>query len=96
MIDNYYKKLIRQKLRLWKKKPAIKKAEKIGIDVKEISYEEWIIITPGSKGEELIKNLEDIKCIYAFFIYCGNIELHEKWTKNINQRKASQEQELLL
>ena len=55
---------------------------------KETSYEEWIIITPGSKGEELIKNLEDIKCIYAFFIYCGNIELHEKWTKNIKKVKC--------
>ena len=55
---------------------------------KESSCEEWIIITPGSKGEEFIKKLENIKCIYAFFVYCRNIEFHEKWTKNIKKLNA--------
>ena len=54
---------------------------------KESSSDEWIIITPGSKGEELIKNLKNIKCIYAYFVYCENIELHKKWAKNINKVK---------
>ena len=43
---------------------------------------EWIVITPGSKGEELIKNLDNIKCIKSFFIYCRNPKLHENWTNN--------------
>ena len=43
---------------------------------------EWIVITPGSKGEELIKNLEQYECIKSFYIYCWNTELHEKWAKN--------------
>ena len=55
---------------------------------KEASSEEWIIITPGSKGEELIKNLENIRCIYASFIYCRNLEFHEKWAKYINKVKC--------
>ena len=54
----------------------------------EIFSDEWIVITPGSKGEELIKNLEKNQCIYGFFIYCKVIENHEKWTKNIQKVKC--------
>ena len=54
---------------------------------KEIFSDEWIVITPGSKGEEFIKNLEQNQCIYCFFVYCKNIEEHEKWTKNIPKVK---------
>ena len=39
--------------------------------------DDWIVITPGAKGEELIKNLEQSQFIYAFLIYCKNIEYHE-------------------
>ena len=42
---------------------------------------EWIVITPGSQGEELIMNLENFECIKYFFIYCQNTEIHENWTK---------------
>ena len=35
---------------------------------------EWIVITPGSKGEELIQNLEEKQCIKALFVYCWNTE----------------------
>ena len=45
------------------------------------SISEWLVITPGFQGEELIKNLEDFECIKYFFIYCKNVEIHEKWTK---------------
>ena len=55
---------------------------------KEIFSDEWIVITPGSKGEEFIKNLEQNQCIYCFFVYCKNIEEHEKWTKNIPKVKC--------
>ena len=42
---------------------------------------EWIVVTPGYKGEELIMNLENFKCIKYFFVYCENTEPHENWTK---------------
>ena len=51
---------------------------------KKENVSEWIVITPGSKGEELIQNLEEFQCIQTFFIYCWNTELHEKWA---NKRK---------
>ena len=43
---------------------------------------EWIVITSGSAGEELIQKLEKFNCIKTFFIYCDDIKLHESWTKN--------------
>ena len=55
---------------------------------KELSTDEWIVITPGSKGEELIKNLEKIQCIYAFFIYCKKTELYENLSKQISKVKC--------
>ena len=48
---------------------------------KESSFE-WIVITPDSKGEELINNLEENQFIKAFFVYCMNADLHKKWAKN--------------
>ncbi len=45
---------------------------------------EWIVITPGSHGEELILNLENFECIKTFFIYCMNTEHHE-WAKKIKK-----------
>ena len=55
---------------------------------KESSSDEWIVITPGSKGEELIEHLEQNKCINAFFVYCWNTELHKNWTNNIKKVKC--------
>ena len=55
---------------------------------KEQLYDEWIVITPGSKGEELIKNLEQNKLIFCFFIYCKNVEYHEKWATKIKKVKC--------
>ena len=46
---------------------------------------EWIVITSGSNGEELIKNLENFECIKTFFIYCKHVEYHEKWAKNMKK-----------
>ena len=40
---------------------------------KKQSIFEWIVITPGKKGEELIYNLQIFENIKAFFIFCGNI-----------------------
>ena len=48
---------------------------------KKESISEWIVITPGSKGEELIYNLQNFENIKTFFIFCGNIEYHEQWAK---------------
>ena len=45
------------------------------------SVSEWIVITPGFQGEELIMKLENFKCIKYFFVYCENAELHESWAK---------------
>ena len=46
------------------------------------------MVTPGSKGEELIKNLEKTECIYAFFIYCKKTELYEHLSKQISKVKC--------
>ena len=43
---------------------------------KESIYE-WIVVTPGYQGEELIKNLEKFECIKTFFVYCGNPNYHQ-------------------
>jgi len=52
---------------------------------KKESISEWIVITTGSKGKELIQNLEKNNCIKSFFIYCLNTKLHESWAKNIKK-----------
>ena len=52
---------------------------------KEQSISEWIVITPGSGGQELILNLENFDCIKSFFIFCLNAECHKTWAKNINK-----------
>jgi len=52
---------------------------------KKESISEWIVITTGSKGKELIQNLESNNCIKSFFIYCQNTKLHESWAKNIKK-----------
>ena len=46
---------------------------------------EWIVITSGSSGEELILNLENFKCIKSFFIYCKNTKYHEEWTNKVKK-----------
>ena len=43
---------------------------------------EWIVVTPGSKGEDLIKNLQNFECIKTFFIYCKNPTFHQNWANN--------------
>ena len=64
---------------------------------KEISSDEWIIITPGSKGEELIINLEDNEHINAFFVYCWDTEIHKNWVKKYNKVKClTSEPDILL
>ena len=52
---------------------------------KKESISEWIVVSSGSKGKELIQNLENINCIKSFFIYCQNTKLHESWAKNIKK-----------
>jgi len=52
---------------------------------KKESISEWIVVTTGSKGKELIQNLEKNICIKSFFIYCKNTEYHESWAKNIKK-----------
>ena len=54
---------------------------------KESSIEEWIIITPGSKGEEIIKKLQENKSIKAFFIFCNNPEKYEELSKKYEKIK---------
>ena len=51
---------------------------------KKQTTSEWIVITTGSHGEELILNLGNFECIKTFFIYCMNIEHHE-WAKKIKK-----------
>ena len=52
---------------------------------KKESISEWIVITSGSLGEELILNLGNFKCIKTFFIYCMNTKYHEKWANQIKK-----------
>ena len=57
--------------------------------VKNESFsDEWIVITPGSKGEELVQNLEQNNCIFGFVIYCKNMEYHGKWVANMKKVKC--------
>ena len=51
---------------------------------KKESIYEWIVITPGGKGKELILNLENFECIKSFFIYCRNPFYHS-WANNIKK-----------
>jgi len=51
-------------------------------------FAKWIIVTPGSKGEELIQSLKDFECIKAFFIFCRNIQFHENWAKKYEKVKC--------
>ena len=52
---------------------------------KSESISEWIVITPGSKGEELILKLQNFDCIKTFFIFCGNVNTHAQWAKKYNK-----------
>ena len=52
---------------------------------KKESISEWIVVTPGSKGKDLIEKLEKFECIRAFFIYCYDIKLYESWAKNFKK-----------
>ena len=52
---------------------------------KKEKISEWIVVTPGSKGKELIQNLEKFRCIYSFFIYCIDSKSHESCAKNIKK-----------
>ena len=64
------------------------KSNNLDSTIKFFKYEsmsDWIVVTPGTKGEELIKNLENFECIKAFFVYCENTEFHEKWAKKIKK-----------
>ena len=55
---------------------------------KESSLEEWIVISPGSKGEELISKLHEKESIKAFFIFCHNKKKHEEWIKKYKKIKC--------
>ena len=50
-----------------------------------ISDSDWIVVTTGTKGKELIENLVENNSIKSFFIYCHNTKLHESWAKNIKK-----------
>ena len=54
---------------------------------KKESISEWIVVTPGSLGKELILNLESFQCIKAFFIYCENPKFHD-WATKIKKVKC--------
>ena len=54
---------------------------------KKESISEWIVVTPGSLGKELILNLESFQCIKAFFIYCDNPQFHD-WATKIKKVKC--------
>jgi len=48
---------------------------------KESSIEEWIIISPGSKSEELLSKIHEKELIKAFFIFCFKPELYKELSK---------------
>ena len=55
---------------------------------KESSLEEWIVISPGSEGEELVSKLHEKESIRAFFIFCLNTKEHEGWIKKYEKIKC--------
>ena len=55
---------------------------------KNSSLEEWIVISPGSKGEELVSKLHEKQSIKAFFIFCFKAELHQEWIKKYEKIKC--------
>ena len=55
---------------------------------KESSIEEWIVITPGTKGEELVSKLHENKSIKAFCVFCFNPQFHQEWVKKYEKIKC--------
>ncbi len=45
------------------------------------SLEEFIVITPGRMGEELISQIHNNPHIKAFIVFCQNLEAHKPWAK---------------
>ena len=59
----------------------------VGFFNKESSLEEWIVISPGSKCEELISKLNDKEIINSFFIFCFKPELYQELPKKFPKIK---------
>ena len=74
-IDNY--KICFQRVRFLKER-NLEKAKTIFMDE---SLAKWIVITSGSKGEELLQNFKDFECIKAFIIFSRDIQFHINWAK---------------
>ena len=55
---------------------------------KESSIEEWILILPGSKCEELISKLKEKNNIKGFFIFCFKPELYKDLSKKFEKIKC--------
>ena len=55
---------------------------------RESSLEEWIVITPGSKGEELISKIHENRLIKAFIVFCYKPKIHKNWVKNYKKIKC--------
>ena len=55
---------------------------------KEFTLEEWIVVLPGSKCQDLILKLNEKEIIKAFFIFCYKPELYEELPKKYEKIKG--------
>ena len=62
----------------------------------ESTLEEWIVITPGSKSEELISKIQQKDIIKAFFIFCFKPELYEELPKKYDKIKFISKDPIIL
>ena len=51
-------------------------------------FDEWIVISTGKLGNELISKIHNKKMIHAFLIYCQHPEYHVNWAKNFPKIKG--------
>jgi hypothetical protein len=42
-----------------------------------------ILIVNGKLGQQIIPRIQDLPQIIAIYVFCFNIEFHQKWTKDI-------------
>ena len=40
------------------------------------------VITAGSNGELLVKEISDLPNVWAVYVFCGNVEYHSTWAQN--------------
>ena len=50
------------------------------------------VITSGTNGELLVKEIYDLPNVWSIYIFCGNVEFHSSWAKNYSKVACVQNQ----